>query len=225
MSNFPNETSEYRAARDELLKAESALREHAERVAQLRRKLPMGGKVKEDYVFDELDDGGNIKQVRLSELFSPGRDTLFLYGFMFGPGDEAPCPMCTSMLDSMDGASPHVTQRINLAVVARSPIERVHKFAKSRDWNRLRLLSSAGNSYQSDYLAEDEKGNQMPMGNVFVRRDGIIHHFWGTELLYSPMPKEQGGESRHMDHAWPVWNIFDCTPEGRGEDWYPALKY
>ena len=222
MPSFPNETSEYRAARDELLQAEAALREQTEKVAALRRKLPLGGKVKDDYVFDELDGAGNARQVKLSELFAPGKDSLFLYGFMFGPNVEAPCPLCTSMLDSLNGAAPHITQRINLAVAAKSPIERIVKFARSRDWNHLRLLSSNGNTFQRDYFAEGEDGNQWPMGNVFVRRDGAIHHYWGTELLMKPM---DGGDSRHMDHSWPVWNIFDCTPEGRGAGWYPALKY
>jgi predicted dithiol-disulfide oxidoreductase (DUF899 family) len=24
---------------------------------------------------------------------------------------------------------------------------------------------------------------------------------------------------------WPLWNMFDFTPEGRGEKWYPRLYY
>ena len=24
---------------------------------------------------------------------------------------------------------------------------------------------------------------------------------------------------------WPMWNVFDFTPEGRGETWYRKLSY
>ena len=217
---FPNESDDYRAARDELLKAEAELRATTERVAALRRKLPLGGLLKEDYAFDELRAGAPVK-VKLSELFDSGKDSLFLYGFMFGPEANHPCPLCTSFLDSLNGSGPHIEQRINVAVVARAPINRVREFADSRKWHNLRMLSSANNSYQRDYLAETEHG-QMPMANVFVHRNGAIHHGWGSELLYAA--SDEGLDSRHIDMMWPLWNVLDTTPEGRG-DWYPRLSY
>ncbi|MGZ8830565.1 MAG: DUF899 family protein, partial [Thermoanaerobaculia bacterium] len=94
---------------------------------------------------------------------------------------------------------------------------------RERGWRNLRLLSSANNTYNRDYHAENEKGGQMPVLNVFVRRDGRIHHFYGTELLY--VPPEPGQDGRHVDMIWPLWNLFDVTPEGRGETWQPRLKY
>jgi predicted dithiol-disulfide oxidoreductase (DUF899 family) len=219
---YPNESPEYRVARDELLEAESGLRAQVEAVAALRRTLPLGGEAKQDYAFDELATDGSPRKVALSELFAPGKDSLLIYGFMFGPEMERPCPMCTSFLDSLDGAAPHIRQRINLAVSARSPIERVAEFGASRGWSNLRLLSSANNSFQHDYLAEGDDGSQWPMANVFVRRGGAIHHFWGTELLFRDFPT---GNSRHVDMLWPLWNALDTTPEGRGSDWYPGLDY
>ena len=66
---FPNESSEYREARNRLLEAEINLRRQTEEVADLRRNLPLGGVLKEDYVFDELDLEGKIKKTKLSELF------------------------------------------------------------------------------------------------------------------------------------------------------------
>ncbi len=218
---FPNESAEYRAARNALLEAEAALRQQVEEVAALRRKLPLGGRVKEDYVFDEIVSG-KVAQVRLSELFAPGKDSLFVYGYMFGPQRERACPLCTSMLDGLNGNARHITQRLNLAVVARSPIERIQAFGASRGWTDLRLLSSANNSYQADYFAEDGEGNQWPMANVFVRRGGAVHHFWGAELMFH---KFEGGDMRHVDPIWPLWNVLDLTPEGRGDSWYPALSY
>ena len=63
--------------------------------------------------------------MRLSELFEPHKDTLAVYSFMFGPERERPCPGCTHFLDSLDGASRHIDQRVNLAVVAKSPLPRI----------------------------------------------------------------------------------------------------
>jgi predicted dithiol-disulfide oxidoreductase (DUF899 family) len=219
---LPNESPEYRAARDRLLAAEAALRDQVESVATLRRQLPLGGRVPEDYVFDELDAAGNLRHVKLSELFVPGKPSLFLYGYMFGPKAPQPCPMCTSFLDGLNGSAGHLTQRISMAVVARSPIGRINEIKVQRGWTNLRLLSSAGNTYQRTYFAEDEAGNQLPMLNVFVNRGGSIHHFWGSELLFG---RYTGGDSRHIDMMWPLWNVFDLTPEGRGKDWYPSLNY
>ena len=163
-----------------------------------------------------------MRATNRSELFSRGKDSLLLYGFMFGPKMKTPCPMCTSLLDGLDGNARHITRRVDLAVSARSPIQRIVDFAKTRGWSSLRLISSANNSFQKDYLAEDDEGNQWPMLNVFVRRKGAIHHFWGSELLFE---KFAGGDMRHVDMLWPLWNALDLTPEGRGKDWYPALSY
>ena len=214
---YPNESAEYRRARDELLAVEIELRTRVEAVAAQRRRLPLGGCVNEDYAFDALGDDGRRRRVRLSELFAGGRSTLFVYGFMFGPHDEAPCPMCSAFLDGLDGNARHIAMRANLAVTARSPIERLAAFARERGWSNLPMLSSAGNTFQADYFAETPDGAQMPMANVFVRRAGTVHHFWGTELLYA------GGDRdpRHMDTMWALWNVLDTTPEGRGDDWYP----
>ncbi len=219
---FPNESDEYRKARDELLAAEDELRGRIEQVAAMRRGLPVGGRVKEDYVFDRMGAGGAVEKVKLSELFAPGKDSLFVYFYMFGPKAEKPCPLCTSILDSFDGNAPHITERVNMAVVARAPIGRLSEFAAGRGWRNVRPLSSSGNTFQADYLAEDADGKQWPMANVFVKRDGAVHHFWGSELMYE---KFAGGDMRHVDLLWPLWNVFDLTPEGRGKTWYPALSY
>ena len=216
---FPNESGGYRAARDELLDSEMALRRQVEDVAALRRRLPLGGEVPQDYEFDEVGGGA----VRLSQLFADGKDSLLLYNFMYGPEMKAPCVMCTSMLDALDGEAPHVVQRINLAVVAKSPPQRIEKFARPRGWRNMRLLSSSRNTYNRDYQGETADGDQMPAMNVFVRRYGAILHFWNSELLFAPT--DDGQDSRHIDMIWPLWNLFDFTPEGRGEDWYPQLTY
>jgi predicted dithiol-disulfide oxidoreductase (DUF899 family) len=224
--HYPNETNAYRAARDKLLKAEMALRKNVEAVAALRRKIPLGGPVPEDYEFEEggayLDDTLTVRRVRMSELF--GRDgSLVVYNYMYGPQMAKACPMCTSWLDSLNGAAQHATQRVNLVVVAKSPIQRIREIARERGWKNLRLLSSASNSYNRDYFGESEDGKQNPSLNVFTRDGDTIRHTWGSELMFAPT--EAGQHPRHIDMMWPLWNLFDLTREGRGKDWFPKLAY
>lgn len=216
---FPNENQAYRTAREKLLSAELKLRRDIEKVAALRRKLPAGGAVPEDYAFEE---GEPARKVRLSDLFGE-RDTLVAYSFMYGPKMAKACPMCSSMLDGLDGNAPHIAQRTNLVVIASSPIARIREFARGRGWRNLRLLSSAGTTYNRDYHGEGPDGSQWPMLNVFVRRKGKIRHFYGTELLGAKADPGQNG--RHVDLLWPLWGVLDLTPEGRGKDWYPKLVY
>jgi len=212
---FPAETPRYRASRKKLLIAERDLRRQVEKVAAMRRKLPLGGPIPEDYVFEE--------GVKFSDLFRDGLNTLVIYSFMFGPDMKQACPMCTSFIDSLNGSAPHFEQRANLAVVAKSPIARLREFARGRGWNQLRLLSSARNTYNRDYHGETADGGQMPSLNVFVRKGGKIHHFYNTELVF--LPGDRGQNQRHIDMAWPLWNLLDFTPEGRGTDWFPRLSY
>lgn len=217
---FPNESVEYRAARDRLLEAEIALRRQSEAVAAQRRALPPGGRVPEDYVFEEGEDA---RPVRMSELFA-GKSALLLYSYMYGPAMATPCPACTSILDALDGEAPHIAQRVAFAVVARSPIARLRAFARERQWRRLRLLSSANNGYQRDYHGEDEKGAQLPILNAFLRApDGAIRHAYATELWLAPSDRGQG--PRHVDAIWPLWGMLDFSPEGRGADTHPKLSY
>ena len=223
---FPNESKAYRAARDNLLKAEMDLRRNVESVAALRRKLPLGGPIPEDYEFEEgaadIDDTETVRRVRMSDLFR--RDaSLAVYSYMYGPAMAKACPMCTSILDALDRTAPHAGQRINVVVVAKSPIQRIRAIARERGWRNLRLLSSAGNSYNRDYHGEDAKGSQTPALNVFTREGGRIHHAWCSELMFAP--SDPGQNPRHVDMMWPLWNLFDFTPEGRGTDWFPKLAY
>jgi predicted dithiol-disulfide oxidoreductase (DUF899 family) len=239
--SFPGESAEYRAARARLLQREIELRRAMEAVAAARRELPPGGPIPEDYVFKGVGPGGAPTDVTLSELFSPGKDSLVIYSFMFprDPGDDrpgpksgqtallpladGPCPSCTAFLDQLDGAAEHVGQHLNLAIVAKAPLERVLTFAEERGWRRLRILSSAGNSYKRDYLGETEEGHQRPMLNVFHRVGDVIRHFWGSELFYAPT--DPGQDPRHVGTLEPVWNLFDLTPEGRPSEWDEQLSY
>ena len=224
---FPNEPARYRTARKRLLKAETDLRRRVENVAKLRRKLPLGGALKEDYVFAEgsadLDDRRTVRETRFSELFGKNRPTLVVYSFMFAPEGKQPCLMCSSFLDGLDGNAQHLADTVNLAVVAKAPIATHRDWARTRGWRNLRLLSSHDNTYNADYKAELPDGSQMPILNVFVKRGRKIHHTWGSEMLYTPSGR--GQDPRHLDMVWPLWNVLDLTPGGRGARWYPKASY
>ena len=226
--SFPGESTQYRVARNRLLERETELRRLTEAVAADRRALPPGGVVPQDYVFQEAGPDGSpaqVRQVRLSELFAPGKDSLVIYNFMFPRAldEDLPCPSCTQFLDSYDGVAEHAAQRVGVAVVAKAPLPRILAHARQRGWRRIRLLSSAENTYNRDYHGEDAGGSQLPMLNVFHRDGGLIRHFWASELLYAP--SEPGQDPRHGDTIDPLWNLFDFTPDGRGTDWYPELSY
>jgi predicted dithiol-disulfide oxidoreductase (DUF899 family) len=220
---FPNESAEYRAARNELLVAERALRRQIEAVAALRRSLPSGGEIPADYVFEEAGlSGESGRRVRFSELFGD-KDTLIAYSFMYGPEMAEACPSCTSILDGLDGQAPHLEQRASLVIIAKSPAQRIHVHARARGWNNLRLFSSAGTSYNRDYWGENAEGAQRPALNIFSRRNDKLRHFTCTELMF--IAQDPGQDPRHVDLIWPLWHLLDATPEGRGSDWRPKLSY
>ncbi|MEZ0471630.1 DUF899 family protein [Luteimonas salinilitoris] len=237
---FPGESAEYRAARDRLLEQEIDLRRRMEAVAAARRKLPPGGEIPEDYVFQEQGADGGATDVRMSELFAPGKDSLAIYTFMFPrypdderpgptskalkalPLDKAPCPSCTAFLDQIDAAMRHAGPLVNFAAAAEAPVEQLIAFASERGWRNLRLLSTAGNSYKQDYNA-DYKGHGMPMLNVFHRDGRTIRHFWGSELFWAK--HDPGEDPRHVGTLEPLWNLLDLTPQGRPADWQEQISY
>lgn len=238
---FPNESAAYRCARDRLLSQEIELRRAMEAVAQARRALPPGGEVREDYVFQGVRADGTRGDVRLSQLFAPGRDSLVIYHMMFprhstddraGPSTgataqlplaEGPCPSCVALVDQLDSAEPHVAPRVNMVVVAKTSLPRLLTFAEERGWRHVRLLSAEQNTFNRDYGAQSESGEQMPMLNVFHREGDVTRHYWGSEMLYAP--SDPGQDPRHVGTLEPMWNIFDLVPEGRGGDWTEQLDY
>jgi predicted dithiol-disulfide oxidoreductase (DUF899 family) len=214
---FPNESQEYRRAREALLAEEIDLRRHIERVAEQRRALPPGGKVTKDYRFE-----GERGPSSFVDLFGD-KQTLVVYSYMFGPQRERPCPMCTSLLSAWDGEARDVEQRVALAVIARSSIERLVAFKKERGWRGLKLYSDASGEFSRDYHALTPEGGDDAAFNVFTRRDGTIRHFWSGEMGFSTA--DPGQDPRGAPDLMPIWTILDSTPEGRGSDWYPKLDY
>jgi predicted dithiol-disulfide oxidoreductase (DUF899 family) len=238
---FPGESPEYRAARDRLLLGEIELRRAMEAVAAARRELPPGGPVKVDYVFEGAGADGAPSEIRLSELFEPGKDSLIIYSFMFprDPGDqtpgppvgetarlplvEGPCPSCTALLDQLDGAAEHAGQNLKRRGRREGTASPCSRVRSGTGMATAAVLSSAGNTYNADYFAETPDGVQRPMLTVFHRDDDVIRHFWSSELLYAPM--DPGQEPRHVGTLEPLWNLFDLTPEGRPVGWVEQFSY
>ena len=211
---YPNETRAYRDARDLLLKDEQELIDKVKSVAARRRTLPPGGQLKEDYVFQWANDGKVGQSVKFSELFGD-KDTLLLYSFMYGPGWDKPCPSCTSLVDGFDRTSYQVTRDAAFAAIAKAPADRINAWAKQRGWSQIALVSGAQSSFQADYQCQGESDDmQWPVMHVFMKRDGAIFHFWGTERM-----------ENHVDTVWPYWNLLDFTPEGRPDITTPPQQY
>ncbi|MFQ5982843.1 MAG: DUF899 family protein [Woeseiaceae bacterium] len=221
--HIPNESEEYRAARNTLLAEEQALRQSIERVAELRRQLPTGGELAEDYEFEEIDlSDGSTRPIRFSELFGDKSD-LLVYSYMYGPDWESPCPSCTSVIDAINVASRHVRQQVELVVIGKATPQQLFEIAKERNWQDLRLLSSEKNGYARDYLAQPgDTQSLMPVMNAFERQGDKICHFWSSELLWTPM---EGRHPRHVDIIWPVWGLLDMSRSGRHPEKGPQLRY
>jgi predicted dithiol-disulfide oxidoreductase (DUF899 family) len=214
---YPNESDAYRHARTALLAEEIELRRHIERVAEQRRALPPGGEVTKDYAFV-----GEDGPVTFAGLFGD-KETLVVYSYMYGPQRAQPCPMCTSLLSAWDGEVPDILQRVALAVVARSPIERLLAFKRQRGWHHLPLFTDTTEEFSRDYHGMTHDGGDDAAFNVFTRRDGIIRHFWAGEM--GAETSDPGQDPRGAPDLMPIWTILDVTPEGRGTGWHPKLSY
>jgi predicted dithiol-disulfide oxidoreductase (DUF899 family) len=212
---FPNESADYRAARTSLLAEEIELRRSIERVAALRRALPPGGEVVGDYSFQ-----GEQGLASFADLFGD-KESLAIYSYMFGRQRERPCPMCTNLLGAVEGNASDIQQQMALAVVARSPIDKLIAWKKERGWRDLPLYSDLNDNFSRDYHGLLPDGSEVPALNIFTRRDGTIRHFWAGEMTEG----DPGQDPRGAPELAPLWNIIDMTPEGRDPKWYPKLDY
>jgi predicted dithiol-disulfide oxidoreductase (DUF899 family) len=213
---WPGESAEYRRARTALLAEEIELRRQVQRVAEHRRALPPGGVAKE-YRF--LDKEG--KELGLADLF--GRHgTLFTYFWMFGPERARPCPMCTSFVGSLDIPAPDIEQRVAMAIIGRSPVERQLAVAKERSWRHLNFYQTVGEDFARDYHLI-VNGAEGPGIFVWTKDGGEVRLFWAAES--GPETADPGFDPHLAPDPTPLWNIFDWTPEGRGKKWYPSLSY
>lgn len=214
-AHWPNESPEYRAARNMLVAEEIEVRRHIERVAAMRRALPPGGEVPKD--FDFIGEEGST---HLSALFGD-KNTLMIYSMMFGPQRKSPCPMCTSFISSWNGTAVNLKTRVAMAVTARSPIERLIENKQQRGFTNLPFFSDPSGDFTRTYVsAEDADVAAM---TILTRRDGQIRHFYSCE--FNAQMVDPGQDGRGAPDLDPLWLMLDYTPEGRGTDWYPKLSY
>jgi predicted dithiol-disulfide oxidoreductase (DUF899 family) len=221
-TNLPSESDAYRQAREELRLAEVDLMRHRERVAELRRALPMGPAVT-DYELvegaaDLASDDGAVVPVTLPELFSGPDRPLIVYHFMFGKQQHAPCPMCTMWIDGFNGIARHVQENADFVVVAAAEPGALRRHARSRGWQGLRLLSAGASTFKYDLGSEDAQGVQDSRVSVFTRDgDGAVRH------RYTSAPRMADDiDQRGIDLLCPTWHLLDLTPYGR-DDWYASL--
>lgn len=212
-SHFPNESSDYRRARNSLLVEEIELRRQIWRVGQMRRALPPGGEVTKDYRFE-----GASGEINLMRLFG-NHATLVIYSMMYGPQRKQGCPMCTSQLSAWDGVVPNIEQRIALAVVARSRYDRIAKYAQNRGWRNLSFYCDGSGDFTADFVGDRDA--DVPAYTVFKREDGEIRHFYSGEA--SVEMADPGQDPHNAPDMNPLWVLLDTTPEGRRSDWYPTL--
>jgi predicted dithiol-disulfide oxidoreductase (DUF899 family) len=223
-TNLPNESPEYLAKREELRLAEIELMKQRERCAELRRGLPKGATIR-DYEFLEgpafLDKGDEpVRKVRLSELFTVPDRSLVIYQMMYGKKQTSPCPMCTAWIDSWNGVAHHLAQNVDVAIVAAADPSTLRSHARTRGWDKLRLLSAGESTFKYDLGSEDREGNQDSTISVFTRgSDGTLRHF------YSVHPRlAEDIQQRGIDEFNPIWNVLDLTLQGRGS-WAASLDY
>jgi len=205
-------SSDYQAARQDLMTAELELRQSVERVAAMRRALPPGPQVR-DYEF--VDDTGRVK---LSELFAPGKPYLVMYHFMYWQDDQEFCPMCSMWVDGWDGIAHHIAQRANIVASSLAPYDKVRSWKAHRNWGRIQVLADADPSLARDTGAEDDKGSPCSTVIVFEKAGDTIRH------VYTSHAEFPDATYRGIDQLCPTWHILDLLPSGRG-DWNAGNDY
>jgi predicted dithiol-disulfide oxidoreductase (DUF899 family) len=229
---FSDESADYAQARQALFDAEVALRDQIERVAQMRRALPLG-KAMPDYVFREgpadlaCNDPADFRDVHLAELFSDGHDELIVDHLMFAPHDEQPCVMCSMWADGYNAIAPHIARQASFVLVAKAEIGKLRRWARDRGWDHIRLLSSHDNAFNQDMGMENADGSQRAGLSVFSRdASGTVFHRYSVDadLDDRQLTAPYVGDGRGIDLYSPVWQLLDLLPSGRG-DWYPDHSY
>lgn len=214
---FPGESEAYRNAREALLAEEIEFRRHMTQLTEQRRALPPGPVIEKDYRF--IDETGF--ECGLIDLFG-NKQTLVTYFWMYGPERARPCPMCTNMLGAVNGNAMDIKQRVALKILGRSTVERQFLFAQERGWRDLDFVQTKGDDYADD-LGLLRDGFEYPALTVYRRDGDKVRLFWASEMTFDMA--DPGQDPRDAPDIASLWSILDLTPEGRGTDWYPKLRY
>ncbi len=131
--------------------------------------------------------------------------------------------MCTNWSGGLNGNGADIKQRVALKILGRSPVERQLAFARERGWRDLDFVQTVGDEYANDLGLIRDDGSENPALAVFKRKGDEVRLFWASEMT-SEMA-DPGQDPRDAPDIAPLWSILDLTPEGRGTDWYPKLRY
>lgn len=216
---FSNESAAYAKAREALLAEEIEVRRRVGELSKHIRELPEGPEMAEGWKFVSPNGG----EVGLADMFGP-HDTLVLYHWMYGPERARPCPMCTNLLGPLAANAADLKQRVSLAVVARSKVERLIAFGMERGWRDLPYYQAVGDEFSLAIGGLDpESKGEIPVLMVLRKKDNRVRlHWMGETTLEMADP---GEDPRGAVDISPLWNILDLTPAGRDPKWYPKLSY
>ncbi|OLZ68096.1 hypothetical protein AV521_21535 [Streptomyces sp. IMTB 2501] len=172
---------QWRAAREELLRKEEAVRRAREVLGAERRRLPMV-EVDTEYVFE----GGDGKATLL-DLFE-GRAQLVVHHFMFAPEWESGCPCCSAFLDQIGHLAPLHARNTSFAAVSRAPFTRILPFKARMGWAVpwYSSSSSAHGDFNLDFeatVATAEPGGgpaERPGISCFLRDGDRVFHTYSV---------------------------------------------
>ena len=212
--------------RKELLEQEKAMTRGRDALSTRRRQLPMV-RIAKDYVFE--GPGGTLG---LADLFD-GRRQLIVQHFMFDPGWDDGCSLCTGAADEISaGLLDHLRARdTNFVVVARAPLDKIERYKAKRGWS-FPWYSSFGSDFNYDFnvtidasvapvmwnyrtseeLAQHDMGwlaegsSEQPGYSTFLRDGDAIFH---TYSVYARGTEMLGG----------AYYFLDMTALGRQEAW------
>jgi len=185
---------EWRAAREDLLKAEKEATRALDAIAARRRRLPM---VRFDNGYEFATPTG---PKTLPDLFD-GHNELVVYQFMDN-GPDAYCPGCTWFTDNVPQAAPRILADcgISWVTVSNMPLAQIESYKAQRGW-MLPFVSSHGTTFAADCGADGGF-----LLSWFLRDGDEVYQTYSTT-------------SRGVDRLVFVNSIRDLSPYGRQEDW------
>ena len=230
---------QWRAARLELLKAETELTRHGDDLARRRQELPW---VRIDKVYRFETDEGSAS---LADLFR-GRSQLLVYHFMFGPDYTAGCPSCSAIADGFDGFAVHLANHdVTLSAVSRAPLTKLQAYKRRLGWT-FPWVSSLGSDFNFDFNVAFTEEQQREGSVEYNYRRG--RHAMDATAVPEPVAQfaatcgtdaptysrdrpgmsafvlEDGGVyhtystfARGLDGLWGMYQWLDRAPLGRNE--------
>src|SRR5206468_5869453 len=133
-------------ARKQFLAKEKEFTRLRDELTRQRLDLPWEA-VDKEYVFE-----GPSGDVSLTDLFD-GRSQLLVYHFMFDPGDEVGCPICSFWADNFDPVVVHLHARdVSMVAVSQAPFAKLAAYKERMGWS-FPWFSSFGSDFNVDYGA------------------------------------------------------------------------